>query len=141
MKLVFLLVVMVSIIKPQSTEKHMIVMPAIFSDNMVLQQNTQAPFWGKAEPGETVSVNCSWGESAEATVDNDGMWQAKLKTPRAGGPYIVKIQIGDSTIEYKNVMSGEVWLCSGQSNMEMPMEGWPPYAAVKNSAEEIKNAN
>jgi sialate O-acetylesterase len=140
MKLVFLLVVMVSIIKPQSTEKHMIVMPAIFSDNMVLQQNTQAPFWGKAEPGETVSVNCSWGESAEATVDNDGMWQAKLKTPRAGGPYIVKIQIGDSTIEYKNVMSGEVWLCSGQSNMEMPMEGWPPYATVKNSAEEIKDA-
>ncbi len=141
MKLIILLVVLISVIKPQSMEKHSIVMPAIFSDNMVLQQNTQAPLWGKAEPGETVYVNCSWGESAEATVDNDGIWQAKVKTPEAGGPYEVKIQIGDSTIEYNNVMSGEVWLCSGQSNMEMPMEGWPPYAAVQNSAEEIKEAN
>ncbi|MFZ0453744.1 MAG: sialate O-acetylesterase [Ignavibacteriaceae bacterium] len=141
MKLIILLIVLVSVIEPESKTKNSMEMPAIFSDNMVLQHNSEAPFWGKAEPGENVSINCSWGESAETSADNDGTWQTKVKTPGAGGPYVVKIQIGDSAVEYKNVMSGEVWLCSGQSNMEMPMEGWPPYAAVKNSAEEIKDAD
>lgn len=141
MKLIILLIFLISVIKPESMKKEYILMPAIFSDNMVLQQNSRAPFWGRAEPGETVSVNCSWGESAKATVNSDGMWQTKVKTPKAGGPYKVKIKTADSTIVFKNVMLGEVWLCSGQSNMEMPLEGWPPYSTIQNSAEEIKDAN
>ncbi len=141
MKLIILLIVLISVIKPESMEKPSIVMPAIFSDNMVLQQNTQVPFWGKAEPGEAVSINCSWGASADTKVENDGSWKANINTEKAGGPYEVKIQIGDSTILYKNVMLGEVWLCSGQSNMEMPLEGWPPQNPINNSAKEIREAD
>ena len=116
-------------------------MPAIFSDYMVLQQKSNVSFWGKAKPGEIVFINATWGMSAKTEVNKDGLWKTKIKTVKAGGPYEVKIKIGDSTIVYKNVMLGEVWLCSGQSNMEMPLEGWPPQSVVQNSAEEIKKAN
>ncbi len=141
MKFIIILFTLVSIIKPQSIENKLIEMPAIFSDNMVLQQNTNVSFWGKADPGENVSVSSSWEETANTKVNEDSIWQTKLKTGKAGGPYEVTIQIGDSTIKYQNVMLGEVWLCSGQSNMEMPLEGWPPQAMVQNYAEEIKEAN
>ena len=140
MKLIILLLFLISVIQPESMKKSSIVMPAVFSDNMVLQQNTQVPFWGKANPGESISINCTWGASANTTADDKGEWLLKVETQKAGGPYGVKIQIGDTTINYKNVMLGEVWLCSGQSNMEMPLEGWL-YAEIKNSAEEIKNAD
>ncbi len=118
-----------------------IIMPSLFSDNMVLQQKAKVTFWGKANPGEPVSINASWGASANTKVKEDSTWMTKLTTKKAGGPYEVKIKIGDSTIIYKNVMLGEVWVCSGQSNMEMPLEGWPPENIVKNSAEEIAAAN
>ncbi len=141
MKIIILFIVLISVIRPEGTGKTSIVMPSIFSDNMVLQRNTEVPFWGKANPGETVSVTSGWGASAEAIVKNDSLWKAELQTQDAGGPFEVKIQIGDSIIEYKNVMLGEVWLCSGQSNMEMPLEGWPPQNTINNSAEEIKEAD
>lgn len=116
-------------------------MPALFSDNMVIQQKTNVTFWGKASPGTSVSIDASWGASTKTKVQTDSLWKVKLKTTKAGGPYEVKIQIGDSTIIYKNVMLGEVWLCSGQSNMEMPLQGWPPDNPIQNSAEEIQAAN
>ena len=140
MKFIILLITFVSIVKPQSIENKLIEMPSIFSDNMVLQQNTNVPFWGKAKPGEAVTVSSSWGEKSNTNVSADSSWKIELKTIKAGGPYEVTIQIGDSAIKYKNVMLGEVWLCSGQSNMEMPLEGWPS-ADVQNSAEEIKKAD
>ncbi|MDZ7260659.1 MAG: glycosyl hydrolase family 2, partial [candidate division KSB1 bacterium] len=115
-------------------------LPAIFSDHMVLQQKAEVPFWGKATPQLKISLQASWGASAQATVQNDSLWQAKLKTPKAGGPYEIKIQIGDSTIVYKDVLIGEVWLCSGQSNMEMPLEGWPPRDTVAGAAQTIQQA-
>jgi sialate O-acetylesterase len=117
-----------------------IVMPSIFSDNMVLQQKSGAPFWGKGSPGKEVVIKASWGASAKTKIQDNGLWKVKLHTPSAGGPFEVDIKIGDSTIVYKNVMSGEVWLCSGQSNMEMPLEGWPQ-TPVENSALEIETAN
>jgi sialate O-acetylesterase len=123
------------------TKSNSIVMPAIFSDNMVLQQKSNVQFWGKAEPGVSVVINANWGASANTIVNDEGLWKVKLKTIKAGGPYQIKIQIGDSTIVYTNVLLGEVWLCSGQSNMEMPLEGWPPQNLINNSAEEIKQAN
>ncbi len=122
-------------------DSRFIIMPSLFSDNMVLQQRTKVTFWGKANPGEPVTVNSSWGASAKTKVKDDSVWMTKLTTKNAGGPYEVKVKIGDSTIVYKNVMLGEVWVCSGQSNMEMPLEGWPPENIVKNSAEEINAAN
>jgi sialate O-acetylesterase len=107
---------------------------------MVLQQKTEVKVWGKANSGETIKISASWGVSAEVVVSKDGLWDTKIKTPIAGGPYQISIQSGDTNIVYKNVLIGEVWLCSGQSNMEMPLEGWPPVDTIFNSKQEIKNA-
>ena len=145
MKLFALLVFFLAIAEPlfpaEKSNSNFIIMPSLFSDNMVLQQKTKVSFWGKANPGEPVSVNASWDATAKTKVKDDSVWMVKLITKKAGGPYDVKIKIGDSTITYQNVMLGEVWVCSGQSNMEMPLEGWPPENIVKNSAEEIAAAN
>ncbi|MCD4737503.1 MAG: discoidin domain-containing protein [Bacteroidales bacterium] len=90
-------------------------LPALFSDNMVLQQQFETPFWGWAEPGKDITVNGSWDNDAISTVaNNNGEWNLKLHTPKAGGPYFVTIN--DDTLH--NVMIGEVWVCSGQSNMQ-----------------------
>ncbi|MBT3378849.1 MAG: 9-O-acetylesterase [Lentisphaerae bacterium] len=91
---------------------------SIFSDNMVLQRDTEAPFWGWADAGEKVTVTGSWGKSASTVTGDDGTWKVGVKTPGAGGPFTVTVR-GKNTIEYKEVLSGEVWLCSGQSNMGM----------------------
>lgn len=99
-------------------------LPSVFGDNMVLQQKTKVPIWGRAEPGEKVSVTGSWQDKVFLVKTNsDGKWMVKLSTPEAGGPYSITIS-GHETIEIENVMIGEVWLCSGQSNMEMPLQGW-----------------
>ncbi len=124
----------------QSGKKSNFELPTIFSDHMVLQQKTHAPFWGKANPNLKISIKASWGASAQATAQIDSLWQAKLKTPKAGGPYEITLQIGDSTIIYKNVLIGEVWVCSGQSNMEMPLAGWPPRDLIEGSAQAIQTA-
>jgi sialate O-acetylesterase len=92
----------------------------LFADNMVLQRDTQAPVWGHADPGEAVTVTGSWGKTAQTTAGEDGKWMVKLATPEAGGPHTLSIQ-GNNTIELKNVLSGEVWFCSGQSNMDFYM--------------------
>lgn len=91
---------------------------SLFSDNMVVQRETDAAFWGWAQPGEKIAVTASWGATASATAEADGSWRLKLKTPAAGGPFTITVK-GQNTIELKNVLSGEVWLCSGQSNMGM----------------------
>jgi len=99
-------------------------LPAIFSDNMVLQQQTEVAFWGKASINSTVSVRTSWnGKSWSVRADDEGKWKVKVSTPMAGGPYTVTVSDGKAII-LKNVMIGEVWVCSGQSNMEMPMKGY-----------------
>ncbi len=141
MKTLFLLLLAFTFTNAQVEMKNTVVMPAIFSDNMVLQRETIAPIWGKATPGTEVKITSTWGKTANAVAADDGNWMGKIETPKAGGPYKLKLEIGDSTIVYKNVLIGEVWLCSGQSNMEMPMEGWPPQSTVNGSAEEIKNAD
>jgi sialate O-acetylesterase len=99
-------------------------LPAIFGDNMVLQQQTEAAIWGKATVNSTVKVSTSWNnKSYSARADKDGNWKLKVSTPGAGGPFSVTISDGKA-ITLKNVMIGEVWVCSGQSNMEMPMKGF-----------------
>jgi sialate O-acetylesterase len=99
-------------------------LPAIFGDNMVLQQQTDAAIWGKAAASANVSVRTSWnGKSYSSRADKDGNWKVKVATPSAGGPYTVTISDG-KPVTLKNVMIGEVWICSGQSNMEMPMKGF-----------------
>ena len=99
-------------------------LPAFFSDNMVLQQQAECKIWGWTEPGKTVVVNTSWNKKEYmATAGKDGRFQVTVLTPKAGGPYDITFLDGD-TIHVQNVMVGEVWLCAGQSNMEMPMKGF-----------------
>ncbi len=98
-------------------------MPSFFSDSMVLQQQTDAAIWGTDKPNTQVTVKGSWGKSSKATTDANGKWRLKLATPAAGGPYTLTIK-GSQTITLNNVLMGEVWLCSGQSNMEMPVNGY-----------------
>jgi sialate O-acetylesterase len=94
---------------------------ALFTDGMVIQRETKAPVWGTADVGEKVTVTASWGKTAVATADASGKWSVKLQTPSAGGPHTLSIQ-GNNTIEIKDVLSGEVWFCSGQSNMDFEMK-------------------
>jgi len=99
-----------------------VVMPAIFGDHMVLQQNAQVTFWGHAKPYETVSVSVSWSaERPEVLVGRDGRWQLTVQTPEAGGPHTVTVR-GWNELVFEDVLVGEVWLCSGQSNMEFSSE-------------------
>lgn len=97
-------------------------LPAIFGDNMVLQQKSDVAVWGWADAGEKMEVLGSWMKKAETVkTGNDGKWQVKIKTPSAGGPYTLTIK-GSSTITLQNILIGEVWVCSGQSNMEWPLQ-------------------
>ena len=94
-------------------------LPAVISSNMILQQQSGSKLWGWCDPGEKISVKASWNnrvDSAKGT--RDGNWMVEIPTPAAGGPYTVTIQ-GQNTIVLENVLIGEVWVCSGQSNMEM----------------------
>ena len=100
-------------------------MPAIFGDNMVLQQQSDVAIWGWARANASVKVSTSWNnKSYSAKSDGKGYWKLKVQTPKAGfTPYSVTISDG-KTVTLKNVLIGEVWLCSGQSNMEMSMRGY-----------------
>lgn len=107
-----------------STGNAAIKLPYFFSDNMVLQQQTDAAIWGWAKDGSTVKLTTSWNKASYSTkADTSGKWKLKVKTIQAGGPYTITISDGE-TVTLKNVLLGEVWLCSGQSNMEMPMKGF-----------------
>ncbi|MFA6456543.1 MAG: sialate O-acetylesterase [Bacteroidota bacterium] len=97
----------------------------IFQNNMVLQQKSKATVWGKGAPGASITLKASWGKKAAAKIQADSSWSAQLATPKAGGPFSIVVSDGSSTIKLQNVLIGEVWICSGQSNMDMPVEGWP----------------
>lgn len=100
---------------PASQAEAKIKLPAIIGDNMVLQRGQQNPLWGWAEPGEKVTVTVD-GQTHSATADDKGKWTVKLEPLKVGGPYEIKIK-GSDEVTIKNVLSGEVWICSGQSNM------------------------
>ena len=139
MKKVCLIIIAVSVFFIDASAQ--LQLPDIISDSMVLQQNTNAPIWGWASSGEKVEVSGSWSNKAMETVaDKDGKWMVKLATPKAGGPYDVTIKANE-TKALHGILIGEVWICSGQSNMEMPVAGWGESTPVNNSAQEIANAN
>ena len=104
-----------------------IVLPEIVGDNMVLQQQTDARIWGTAEAGATVSAKASWlAQAVETRSDKNGQWQLLLKTPAAEKRehQIVLSENGRQQLTLSRVLIGEVWFASGQSNMEMPLEGF-----------------
>ncbi len=114
---------------------------SLFSDHLVLQQQQSVPVWGKYTPGEKVTVTGSWGESITGQAGETGAWQLRIPTPAAGGPYEMAITTADSTIQLKDIMIGEVWLASGQSNMEMPLRGFGTKEPIDNGLAEIANAD
>ena len=97
----------------------------IFSDNMVLQQKINNPFWGWGKPGTKVTISTSWNPDKEYTgvVNSKGTWKIAVPTPAAGGPYEVTVTANKKKV-FQNVFVGEVWLASGQSNMSMPLKGY-----------------
>ncbi len=105
----------------------------MFGDNMVLQRGKQNTFWGWSKPGDSIRVEIA-GHVAHATAGKDGRWLARIGLPAAGGPYTVKID-GAQHVELHEVLVGDVWLCGGQSNMELPLD------RTRNGAEEIAAAN
>ena len=118
-----------------------VTLPSFISDNMVLQQNTEAQIWGWTDTNGKVSVTTSWtGTKFTALPDKDGKWMVKLTTPAAGGPYKIFISDGSERVVLENVLIGEVWFCSGQSNMEMPVRGFNAQP-VKGSSDFIIGAN
>lgn len=99
-------------------------MPAMFSDNMLMQRDTDALMWGTADPSSKVTVTPSWNDKTYTTsADRTGSWSIALPTPGAGGPYTITVSDG-KPVTISNVLLGDLWLCSGQSNMEMPMKGF-----------------
>ncbi len=94
-----------------------IALPKFFSNGMVLQRESSVPIWGTATAGSNISIIASWDNTLISTTANaNGKWSTTLKTPQAGGPYTIKV---GNNIEIKSVLIGEVWVCSGQSNMKM----------------------
>lgn len=116
---------LMAVIVSQITVKAEVTLPAYFSDNMIVQRTTQLPVIGKSSnPGSKVTVVPGWDKKEySAMADSDGNFAVTINTPKAGGPYTLTIDDGDK-LTLKNVLSGEVWICSGQSNMEMPVKGW-----------------
>ncbi len=99
-------------------------LPSILDNHMVLQQENICKIWGWAKFGDSVMVRASWQEKNNYCVANEGgKWKLSIPTPKAGGPYEILIK-ADTTIILKDVLIGEVWVCSGQSNMQMPLKGY-----------------
>ncbi len=99
-------------------------LPKFFTDNMVVQQNAELTIPGMATPGSKVTVSTDWlAKPVNVTAGKDGRFAVKVKTPAAGGPYTIVVSDGKDKKILQNVLSGEVWLCSGQSNMEFPVKG------------------
>ncbi|MBQ3975829.1 MAG: sialate O-acetylesterase, partial [Bacteroidales bacterium] len=110
---------------------------SMLGDNMVLQQNATVKIWGYASPGASVSVSTSWGASGSARANAKGEWVATVKTPAATfNPQTVRARSGSESVTASNVLIGEVWFCSGQSNMQMTLGGGMG-TPVEGSLEEI----
>ena len=119
MRIYCLLALLISVIVCKANVR----LPNVLSSNMVLQQRSQTSLWGWCEPGEKIAVTSSWNHGTDSvTGTRDGNWRVTLSTPAAGGPYTITIK-GQNSIELDNILIGEVWVCSGQSNMEM-CETW-----------------
>ncbi len=115
-------------------------LPAIFSDNMLLQHNTNVNIWGNADANKTVTIKTSWSKKVlKTTSDASGNWKISVPTPKADGKtHTITFSDGKSFI-LNNIVLGELWLCSGQSNMEMPMKGFKNQP-VENSNMDILNS-
>jgi sialate O-acetylesterase len=134
MKKQLLLFIVISIIS--SVALGTVRLPAIIASNMVLQQQSTVNLWGWADPSEKIYVTTSWNNVTDSVTGTfNATFKIKIKTPAAGGPYTITIR-GWNTIKLENIMIGEVWVCSGQSNMEMSNT-----AQIKEEMPNSKNDN
>jgi len=122
---------------PSTGPASQLVMSHLFSDGMVLQRDAPVKIWGHAAPGEIIKVSFH-GQTHTATTPKDGSWSTTLTPMAYGGPYTLEIAAKNDTLRYNDILIGDVWVCSGQSNMEFPVSGW---SHVNNADEEIKNAD
>jgi sialate O-acetylesterase len=133
MKIKFLFILFMAFIS--NTVLANITLPNLFSDNIVLQRNSEVTIWGWASPKEEVTIKPSWDNREYKTkTNNQAKWEIKIKTPEAGGPFVISLK-GYNEIVLNNILIGEVWICSGQSNMEMSAS-W----GIDNGEEAVKNA-
>ncbi len=114
----------------------------IFSDNMVLQREIKIPVWGTAAPGEKISVSFE-GQIVSGITDSIGKWKIYLPALKSGGPFCLTITGVSDSIVFNNVLVGDVWFASGQSNMEHPVQGWEwiPHSAVENYKDELQDTD
>ena len=99
-----------------------VTLPTLFGDHMVLQRESEVNVWGRSDKS-TLNITASWnGEVKNVAVNADGTWKARLKTPAAGGPYTLTFDDGEVVV-LNDILIGEIWVCSGQSNMDMPVRG------------------
>ena len=111
--------------KPRPAQQTALRVAGMFGDEMVFQRETNAAIWGRTNPNVTVSVTPSWSnETYRTKAGPDGKWQTKIQTPKAGGPFQVTVSNGPETVTLNDVLVGEVWICSGQSNMQWKMRGF-----------------
>jgi sialate O-acetylesterase len=127
---------LVLLISSCTIEKKPLKLAPLFTSHMVLQQEAKVPIWGSASPGAPIEVAASWGETVSTQADEKGDWKVILETKKYGGPFALTIQEGTTEILLQDVLLGEVWLASGQSNME-----WPMSARILNQEAEIKTAD
>ncbi len=116
-------------------------LPSVIGNNMVLQQLSHVALWGKSLKNATVSVSTSWDNASYAVkATPEGDWKVFVRTPSAGGPYRVTFSDGEKLV-LSNILIGEVWICSGQSNMEMPVEGFrnQPFSGSNETLMEADN--
>ena len=114
----------VSILLSSNYIQAKIVLPSILDSNMILQQQSKVKLWGTSNSKADVKIITSWNKNVYNTkADKEGNWEVKVSTPTAGGPYYISIADNEEIV-LNNVLIGEVWFCSGQSNMEMPMRGF-----------------
>lgn len=111
-------------------------LPPVIAGNMVLQQQSKTYLWGWSDPAEKITVTTSWNNAVDSVVaTRDAKWKLQITTPAAGGPYAITLK-GSNTIVLENIMIGEVWVCSGQSNME-----WSSYQNLKQIIDELPNSS
>lgn len=114
---------------------------SLFSDHMVLQQKSNVKFWGTDKPNNEITISTSWENESKTIVGINGHWNVSIGTPSAGGPFKIEIKSNQHKIVLNDIMIGEVWLASGQSNMEMTLMGWPPNDIINNADEEIAKSS
>ena len=132
-KVIMTIALLSVLLAPFSSTRADVKLPHIFADKMVLQRNVQIPVWGWAQPEEKITINFK-NNSVTTTAGADGKWLTQLPPQKAGGPFEMKID-ANNTITLSDILVGEVWLCSGQSNMEMGL------GLITNARTEVANAN